>query len=291
MDPRSSYSLVAPGESVAHSYVMPGARQFPRVDEHLVEPETRQELVRGRLSATPPAKEPHAEHHSRLSAEVEVAAAPDYIVASDLLTRVGDESNFATDVCVRRAGIDPSTGARYLEELAFEVVSEQSRREVTERAQVLSERGVRRIVAIFVKTKTVEEWQPVAARWQPLDPSGVIEDPVLASPLEIRALLEPGGLKDALARALHRQGNPQLLRYVVDARHEGEKLGRREGKREGRREGKREGKRSLLERQLTHRFGPLSRAVRERLVAASSEQLDAWALRVLDVASLDAVFE
>ncbi len=283
MDPRPAYTLAAPGESVAHSYSMPGARHFPRVDEHLVEPETRQEMVRGKLVASPPAKEPHAEHHSRLSAEVEVAAAPDYVVASDLLTRVGEDSNFATDVCIRRAGIDPATGSRYLEELGFEVVGEQTRRDVTERAQELSERGVRRVIAIFVKSKTVEEWQADTRSWRVLDPEGVIEDPVLASPLEIRALLEPGALKDALARALHRQGNPQLLRYVVEAK--------REGKREGEVFGRREGKREQLERQLAHRFGPLPPPAHERLAGADIEQLDRWALRLLDVATLDAVFE
>ena len=55
------------------------------------------------------------------------------------------------DTSVRRAGIDPSTDARYLEELAFEVVSEQSRRDITERAEDLARRGVRRLIAIFVK--------------------------------------------------------------------------------------------------------------------------------------------
>ncbi len=36
------------------------------------------------------------------------------------------ESDFATDVCVRKDGVDPETGGRYLEELSFEVAHTQS---------------------------------------------------------------------------------------------------------------------------------------------------------------------
>ena len=73
--------------------------------------------------------------------------------STDLLTRLSEGSHFATDTCVRRAGIDPRTGVRHLEELAFEVVHEQSTKDITERAEELSARGVRRVVAIFVKKR------------------------------------------------------------------------------------------------------------------------------------------
>jgi len=40
--------------------------------------------------------------------------------STDLLTRAGPGSDFATGTCIRRSGIDPRTGSRYLEEVAFE---------------------------------------------------------------------------------------------------------------------------------------------------------------------------
>jgi len=45
---------------------------------------------------------------------------PSHPVSTELLTRAGPRSDFATDTCVCRSGIDPRTGSRYLEELAFE---------------------------------------------------------------------------------------------------------------------------------------------------------------------------
>jgi hypothetical protein len=59
---------------------------------------------------------------------------------------------------------------------------------------------------------------------------------------------------------------------------------------EGMAKGKAEGKAETLARQLTRRFGPLPEWVPERLAVASVEQLDLWADRVLDAATLEAVF-
>jgi hypothetical protein len=54
-------------------------------------------------------------------------------------------------------GHRPATGTRYLEELAFEIVNEQSLGDITKRAGYLSARGVRRIIAIIVKLGEVRE--------------------------------------------------------------------------------------------------------------------------------------
>lgn len=62
-----------------------------------------------------------------------------------------------------------------------------------------------------------------------------------------------------------------------------------EGRQEGRREGRQEGEFSLLSRQLTRRFGPLPEATVNRLKHASLDELELWADRVLDAASLDEV--
>jgi len=188
----------------------PDSSGTPRVDDQLVRPETREEMVRGRRIHAAPAKVPHAEHHQILGFVTGGCIAPDYVAATDLLTRVGPRSDFATDTCIRRKGIDPTTGARYLEELAFEVVSEQSLRDITERAEDLSGRGVRRIVAIFVKRGEVREWSSERNDWQVLDPSGVLEDPTLAEPIPIRALLDQAEADQTVVRGLQAKGNPAI---------------------------------------------------------------------------------
>jgi hypothetical protein len=165
---------------------------MPRVDDHLVEPEvTRDEIVRGQRVYAAPAKEPHAERHIQLDYVIQSLVAPGYVGASDLLTRFGPRSDFATDTSVRRAGIDPETGSRYLEELAFEVVSTQSLRDITIRAEDVTERGVRRLIAIFVKNGTVREWSRERNDWVTLRRERSTED--------LRATLEqaftPGAVR------------------------------------------------------------------------------------------------
>jgi predicted transposase YdaD len=70
-----------------------------------------------------------------------------------------------------------------------------------------------------------------------------------------------------------------------DCRREG-----RKGGREGRQEGRQEGERLLLQKQLERRFGVLPLWVSERLAQATPEQLEAWALDLLDAADLGDLF-
>jgi hypothetical protein len=51
-----------------------------------------------------------------------------------------------------------------------------------------------------------------------------------------------------------------------------------------------EGVAKTLVRQLTRRFGSVPDRVRERINAASIEQLEVWCERVLDAETLDEVF-
>lgn len=51
--------------------------------------------------------------------------------------------------------------------------------------------------------------------------------------------------------------------------------------------GRAEGRVAILQRQLTLRFGPLPNGVTERLAAATIEELDAIAERLLDAPSLE----
>ncbi|QXP84031.1 DUF4351 domain-containing protein [Methylococcus sp. Mc7] len=65
--------------------------------------------------------------------------------------------------------------------------------------------------------------------------------------------------------------------------------GRQEGIQEGLQQGIALGEITLLRRQLTRRFGPLPAWAEARLAQASTEQCEAWADRLLDAGSLEAV--
>jgi Domain of unknown function (DUF4351) len=71
-------------------------------------------------------------------------------------------------------------------------------------------------------------------------------------------------------------------RYVAQGREEG----REQGLAKGRSEGSAAGRADLLGRLLAHRFGPLPGVARERLAAASIEELDAIGERLLTARSL-----
>ena len=66
---------------------------------------------------------------------------------------------------------------------------------------------------------------------------------------------------------------------------------KREGLREGMRQGVRAGEANLLLRQLRRRFGELPDWVQPRLQQAPSEQLERWGERLLEVDTLEALFE
>jgi predicted transposase YdaD len=70
-------------------------------------------------------------------------------------------------------------------------------------------------------------------------------------------------------------------------RAEGEAKGRAEGEAKGRAEGEARGRATLLLRQLERRFGSLPPLVATSVLAATPEQVEAWALRLLDASTLD----
>jgi hypothetical protein len=228
---------------------MSGAREGgvrPRLDEHIVQDETREEMVRGRKVMALPANPPHADRHSQIDYAIRAHTAPGYIAAVELLTRVSQDSDFAADLSVRREGIDPATQTRYLEELAFEVVSTQSLRDITERAQDLCGRGVRRVIAIFVKKGEVCEWSVHERRWVHLPIDGTLEDPTLIRPLAIRALLEAAAADDEVAAALLAKNPPRIAQHTATVRAEGRAEGWQEGLERGRVEGQIEAACELL---------------------------------------------
>src|SRR5436309_6448051 len=209
----AGYDLKAPGPSGSGSSLrLPGRGPFPDVDDHLVEPEvTRDEVIGGQRVVAMPALPPHATRQSKLSYVLEPQVAPGYTGAADLLTRHGEEEDFASDVCVFRDGVDPATGGRYLEEIAFEVASEQTERYVTEKAVQMHRRGVRRIFSVWVKgDQRVCEWSPETRSWRRLEVDSKIEDPCLMRPLVVGALLDAAIADNEVAEALVAKGNPVI---------------------------------------------------------------------------------
>ncbi|HBL27603.1 MAG TPA: hypothetical protein DD490_12265 [Acidobacteria bacterium] len=207
---------------------------FPRVDDHLVAPEvTRDEIIKGRRVVALPAEAPHGDQHHRLDYVTAAHVAPGYEGSTDLITRVGPKSDFASDACIRKAGIDPATGSRYLEEIAFEVVSTQSEKDAADKAEEMLARGVRRVFGIFVKEpRRVCEWSPQSRSWQPLDAGFRIEDRCLAAPLPVAGLLDSALAHQAVVEALVARNEPTIGRLTAAAMAEGEARGEAKGKAE-----------------------------------------------------------
>ncbi len=82
------------------------------------------------------------------------------------------------------------------------------------------------------------------------------------------------------------------LRNMFEARFEDwkqQKLqeGEQAGRLAGRQEGRQAGEATLLTRLLEQCFGPLPAWARDRIIAANTDTLEEWGLRVLDGTSLD----
>ena len=100
--------------------------------------------------------------------------------------------------------------------------------------------------------------------------------------------------REALSKGLQKGRQEGRQEGRQQGRQEGHREGRQEGRREGRQEGLQqglqEGEARLLLRQLQKRFGEVPDWVRSRLNDAPLEQLESWGERLLDAASLEALF-
>jgi hypothetical protein len=92
----------------------------------------------------------------------------------------------------------------------------------------------------------------------------------------------PDGLEKQLWQDIEQIEGETRMQYVTSV----ERLATQRGMQQG--EAKGEAK--VLTRQLTKRFGPLSPDTTQRLNAATADQLELWADRILDAPTLDAVF-
>jgi len=221
--PPAERRLIAPTSGSTAPVRFPAADRVPPpyVDERLVTPETREERVRGRELHALPANPEHGDRHAELDRVIGNYTPAGYTVSTDLLTRAGPGSDFATDTCIRRSGINPRTGYRHLEEVAFEVVNTQSLANMIERAQQLTTCGVRRIFAIFVNEGELREWSPQEGRFITLELDDTIEDPTLVRPLPVRALLDATEADKAVGQALKAKGNPVIAEVRAEGLAEG----------------------------------------------------------------------
>ncbi len=230
----------------------PNGGRWPAPDEHLVEPETGHEMLDGRVMEVAPAYAPHADQQCDLAYVLRAHVAPGYVASTELLTRVSDDSDFATDACIRRAGLD-AEGHRYLEELSFEVQHSQSEASLNKRARYLRERGVRRIIAIEVKMEgnarlqagrlaagPVKEWVPApegpqlsSGHWRQLAADALFEDPCLHRPVKVAALVDAVEADNAVARALMARQNPALLAMRQQSFDNGHEQGFDQGHEQG----------------------------------------------------------
>lgn len=194
---------------------------LPAVDERLAVPGTRYQVEDGREVYVPPADEPHGTRHVKLGALADTHRADGYSVAADMLTRTSRGDDIAPDVSVYPTARDPQTGRRQLEALAFEIASTETLAHAGRQAAKLVARGVRRVFVVDVERKRALEWSKEAGQWSILDRRGQIEDPALAVPIPIEALLDAALADAALARALRVKRHPEFVAERGEGRAEG----------------------------------------------------------------------
>ena len=255
------------------SVVSPAASKLPDIEDRLVEPETRHEMVDGELVYVSPADRPHARRHAKVIALLEAHALSEFAIGCDQLTRTSEIDDAAPDVSVYLDADDPVTGGRQLEQLAFEVVSTESLGHAASKAAKLTARGVRRVFAIDIERSRALEWSAELGTWRRLDAAGQIEDAVLELPLPIEAMLHAARADDEIARALVARHNP-----VIEAvRAEDRAAAKAEGVQEGFLRGKTEGKAEAVLLVLAARKVAVGDAERERILSEQDPvQLDRW---------------
>jgi Uma2 family endonuclease len=259
------------------SVVSHAASKLPGIDDRLVEPEARHEMLDGGLVYVSPADRPHARRHAKVIALLEAHASPEFAVGCDQLTRTSEIDDVAPDISVYPDADDPVTGSRQLEQLAFEIVSTESLGHAATKAAKLTARGVRRVFAIDIERSRALEWSPELGTWQRLDPAGYIEDAALELPLPIAAMLHAARADDEIARALVVRHNPVIEAVRAEDRAAAKAEGKAEGKVEGDQEGFLRGKAEAVFVVLAARRVAVGDAERVRILSEQDPaQLDRW---------------
>lgn len=213
----------------------PGADEpLPAVDERLVAPENRFEVINGQVIECAPAEEPHATVHSNVDFVIRAHTRPSYRVAVDMLTRSNRFSDTAPDISVFPEARDPATGGRQVEHIAIEVRDTQSLADVTAKTRLLHQRGVRRVLCLDLPKSRVLEWNATVGDWDELPlSSSFVDRTCFVRGIPVSALLDVGLAENTAAAALLTKKNP-VLEKALEERHEaGVSQGREQGREEG----------------------------------------------------------
>jgi Uma2 family endonuclease len=249
--------------------------QLPAVDDRLVVPEERHEIVGGKLLFVPPAGEPHGTSHFDLSNLLGSRVAPAYRGAVDMLTRTTQTDDHAPDASVYPKERDPETGGRKLEELAFEIVSAQAMSVPTIKARNYVRRGVRRVFCVNIGRRRVLEWSSAKDGWEEMSLDASIVDACFVAPLPVRALIDAALVDDTVAEGLLAKRNRVIERALAASEERGEARGQARG----------------LLRLLAARKIAVSDAAKARILGCSSpELLDQWMERAAVAARVDDIF-
>jgi len=234
--------MLAPGASSSTPLRFPGpAPRLPRLDDSLLPEDSSFEILDGQRMQCMGDPE-HARPHAQLAYVLSSLAGDGYDALVELTTRADTTppppdldrnadklpstvQELRPDASILRAGTDPATGDRYIEDLSFEVVNKQSMADLRLKAKRLRARGVRRVFAIVVKKGQVVEWSAMTGEFIPV--VGEIRDLSLCMPLSVQALLQASEADDAVVRALLAKGNPELLRMRAEEHQQGEAGGLR----------------------------------------------------------------
>lgn len=191
----------------------------PRIDDYVVEPGTNTELFEGEVRECLPADPAHSMQQGAVAILLGAYRARGYLIDIDLLTRQSHTNNFASDVCIRQRGLDPKTGVRHLEELAFEIKATQRPGDLKKRARIMADCGVRRVFAIPVKggdggddlvAGPLLEWQRERDDWVEHAADAELVDRCFDRPLPVAALLTAVTDDESLQRAVLSSESPLM---------------------------------------------------------------------------------
>ncbi len=216
---------------------LPGRGERLAPDDRLARPEYGEfgeEVIDGVRMECLASDAEHADPQLRLGIVVGVCLRKGYVASTELLTRIEEETDFATDVCVRQEGVDPETGGRYLEELSFEVANTQTRENLEEiRVPKLQRCGVRRISAVLVPEDEVLEWSVAESGWRGWARGEKIRDPVFIQPLEVEAILDAAEVDQLVSKAQLTKKEPHLMGVIKEREARGRADGLAEGEAKG----------------------------------------------------------
>jgi DNA-binding transcriptional ArsR family regulator len=259
---------------------------LPDINDRLAPPETRIEVLDGKKIVTMPADPEHATKHGKVTVVVGAHVAEGYELAVDMLTRTSKTSDFAPDVSVFPSAPDPKTKGRQLDELAFEVASEQALSVPTDKARKLVARGVRRVFCVLLKKGRLLEWSRDVDGWATVPKTSSIHDPCLVRPLPVAALLDAARADDEMGEALLVKRPPSILRALSESEEKGLVKGVKQGRREGEKKGRVVEARNAVRRVLARRALPLDAEHAARIDACTDlATLERWLDQAVAAAS------